>query len=125
MVQESFLLLRKVPTIMLSPHLVRVQVLPELPGTEQLLNEEVFARLLGEFDLVNVSIEFGHPFQAVSDGSSVPGQVALEHAELYPLKLALQKRLLKRITQAGLGFKKSRLGQFVSRSVCTMTSLTS
>lgn len=25
--------------------------------------EEVYARVLGEFDLVNVSIEFDHPFQ--------------------------------------------------------------
>ena len=49
--QESLALLRR--------------VLPQVPGSEQLLNEEVYARLLGQFDLVNVSIEFGHPFQAL------------------------------------------------------------
>eukprot|EP00435_Cladocopium_sp_Y103_P059956 s329_g21.t1 len=30
-------------------------------------SEEVYARVLGEFDLVNVSIEFDHPFQASLD----------------------------------------------------------
>lgn len=32
--------------------------------------EDIYARLLGEFDLVNVSIEFDHPFQARLMGRS-------------------------------------------------------
>eukprot|EP00439_Symbiodinium_sp_Y106_P063066 s5068_g9.t1 len=45
-----------------------------------LLNEEVYSRLLGEFELVNANIEFGHPFQA-----------ALAQEALLPLSDALRR----------------------------------
>lgn len=50
-------------------------------------SEEVYARVLGEFDLVNVSIEFDHPFQASLD-------------ELQSLRLAMHDSgLMRRLVE--------------------------
>ncbi|CAJ1459268.1 unnamed protein product [Effrenium voratum] len=58
-------------------------------GAGELLSEDVYSRLLGEFDLVNVSIEFGHPFQA-----------ALGSPELQPLAAELRScGLLRRLAE--------------------------
>lgn len=68
-VRESWTLLKQV----LYPARTAVDI-------DLLLNEEVYSRLLGEFELVNANIEFGHPFQA-----------ALAREALLPLSDALRR----------------------------------
>ncbi|CAK9062988.1 unnamed protein product [Durusdinium trenchii] len=74
---------------------LRQVLLPQgKPEVDELLNEdgEVYAHLLGEFDLVNVSIEFGHPFQA-----------ALERPEMQELQQQLRASgLWRRVAEACL-----------------------
>eukprot|EP00913_Durusdinium_trenchii_P004077 g3778.t1 len=61
-------------------------------------HQEVYAHLLGEFDLVNVSIEFGHPFQA-----------ALERPEMQELQQQLRASgLWRRVAEASSSLTHAR-----------------